>query len=137
MSPKLTLFERNLNVCLEEYAKLNYLQCTSSAFCWEQENSITAVMFIHSPVESKFGIMESGHNTLRVAVHLEIIRKNTNYFKFGTTIEGMDDICMTVVDESEDGKSRRVSKIASSMISTVSPLTRPLSPIFNQKNRKH
>lgn len=72
MSPKLTQFERSINVCLEEYAKLNYLECTSSAFCWEQENALTVVMFIYSPVVGKFGILEEGHDLLRVTFKFDI-----------------------------------------------------------------
>lgn len=103
----MTQFERNLNVCLEEYSKLNYLRCTSSAFCWEQDNSYIIVLFIHSPVEEKFGILEEGYNNLRVAINIEVKKSSTKTPTFVTMVEAYDEVKMKVVD------GTRVSQISS------------------------
>lgn len=79
---------------------------------------MTVVLFINSPVLEKFGILEEGHNTLRVAINFKIKRNNTNYFKFESTIEGHDEISMVVRESDSDGE--RVSRISSFTTKTVS-----------------
>jgi capping protein beta len=98
MSPKMVQFERNINVCLEEYAKLNYLKCTSSAFCWEQDNNILVVLFIHTPVTEKFGLLESGHNNLRVTINIEVKTSSSKTPTLVSTVEAYDEINMKVVE---------------------------------------
>ena len=126
ITPKMTKFEKGLNICLEEYAKLNYLEATPSAFCWDNEKYFTVVLFIHSPVEKDFGILKQAHNNLRVTMNIELVKsskENSDYSiksisAANITAEVYDEIGI-LISETEDGL--RTSKIASTQHSSVSP----------------
>ena len=53
ISPKMAIYERNLNVCFDEYASLMYLDSASSVYSWETNKSLISVFFIKKSLEGQ------------------------------------------------------------------------------------
>jgi len=131
ITPKMTKFEKGLNVCLEEYAKLNYLVATPSAFCFDNEKYYTVVLFIHSPVDSEFGILKSAHNNLRVTMNIELIKSSKeikdysvkNIGAANVSAEIYDEISISISENDPDEADKRTSKISSTQHIAVNRLS--------------
>jgi hypothetical protein len=90
-----------LNICLQEYAKLLYLNSVSSVYTWEAEKTLTNVFFIQKDVSSFPGVRK-GFMRLRMTINSEFKSQNSTPH-ISTGVEFYNEFLLEVEGKNQNG----------------------------------